>query len=672
MASDQTFNSENSEPYKYSPLNEEAQEIRLLTLLPDTLASDVRLSLDITPFTEYHVPKFEAVSYTWGSAENPVNIFIGESGRKTLAVTRNLAEALPYFRYEDKPRILWIDAICVDQKNLKERSQQVKRMADIYSKTIKVLVWLGPESDDSSLALHLFEKIASNVKVDEATRALVATTDDIHWADKDIKLPFNGVELLSTFKLIHRPWFERLWIWQEIHLASGNIEVMCGSRTILWAALRSAVLCLHMKQIPMFNQEEEASKPKQLDAVWSLCFGLSSNSIDELLDETKHCVCSDPRDKIYALLSLLYGAPRFEIEPDYAKSVNETYQHATLSIIKSTKRLQVLATGESQEHLERCPSWVPNRKLLTPAQWIAPRLCNRFPSSSASSETNHTLPANLQGSILKVEGTAVAVVWEVEPMLSFSNPKASTKDRIKELMTISTLAGFRGASFQSHQHKAFTRAICCNCFSEQYSPAPTYYPTLARSEEAVHRILTSDIDNELGWNQPDFTSILNYVRFACAGRSFYMTQDGICGLAPLHAKKGDVVTVLLGCNSPMVLRPTTEGTYKLVGEAYCDGFMHAEALLGALPDPFEFIMRYDNNSGYWQWAFQNKKTGRFQVGDPRLGPLPPGWELRSHTKEEFWQLFKNHKTGEETWWDPRLTSEELRKRGVALLVFDLV
>jgi hypothetical protein len=64
---------------------------------------------------------------------------------------------------------------CVDQKNLKERGQQVKRMASLYSKAAKVLIWLGPESDDSPLALDLFEEIASHVKIDETTLATVVS-----------------------------------------------------------------------------------------------------------------------------------------------------------------------------------------------------------------------------------------------------------------------------------------------------------------------------------------------------------------------------------------------------------------------------------------------------------------------------------------------------------------
>jgi hypothetical protein len=65
-------------------------------------------------------PQYEALSYVWGSTDNLVDIAIGNSN-ETLRVTQNLATALSYLRYKNEPRRLWIDAICVDQQNLRER-----------------------------------------------------------------------------------------------------------------------------------------------------------------------------------------------------------------------------------------------------------------------------------------------------------------------------------------------------------------------------------------------------------------------------------------------------------------------------------------------------------------------------------------------------------------------
>lgn len=75
------------------------------------------------------IPTYEALPYTWGSTENPVDIRIdGVDGGSRLAVTQNLAEALQYLRYDGgRSRVLWIDAICVDRQNISERGHQVAR-----------------------------------------------------------------------------------------------------------------------------------------------------------------------------------------------------------------------------------------------------------------------------------------------------------------------------------------------------------------------------------------------------------------------------------------------------------------------------------------------------------------------------------------------------------------
>jgi hypothetical protein len=128
-------------PYQYSPLNEEAGEIRLLTLHPGPLNSEIYVVLHNETLTKTNTPAFEALSYTWGSMENLHDIRVGPSGNDVLSVTRNLAVALQYLRYAEKVRVLWIDAVCIDQKNTKERGQQVERMRDIYTLADRVVVW---------------------------------------------------------------------------------------------------------------------------------------------------------------------------------------------------------------------------------------------------------------------------------------------------------------------------------------------------------------------------------------------------------------------------------------------------------------------------------------------------------------------------------------------------
>jgi hypothetical protein len=92
-----------SEPYRYSQLNEKVSEVRLLTILPGTFYSEIRILFSVVPFPTDSNLSFEALSYTWGSSENWAKILVGHSGRRTITITRNLAEALPYHKFQREP-----------------------------------------------------------------------------------------------------------------------------------------------------------------------------------------------------------------------------------------------------------------------------------------------------------------------------------------------------------------------------------------------------------------------------------------------------------------------------------------------------------------------------------------------------------------------------------------
>ena len=129
---------------------------------------------------------YEALSYVWGDLDNLSSIYIGEHD---LPVTVNLHGALSHLRNLSLERIIWVDAICIDQKNTKEKEQQIQFMAKIYGQANRVVVWLGEAADDSDQAL-------------EEIRAAAASLQ-ILWSAKTIE---------AILKLLERPWFQRIWV----------------------------------------------------------------------------------------------------------------------------------------------------------------------------------------------------------------------------------------------------------------------------------------------------------------------------------------------------------------------------------------------------------------------------------------------------------------------------
>jgi len=77
-------------------------------------------------------PKYEALSYCWGDKSDPATIKLQD---RPFEVGKNLYRALIRLRREQEARTLWIDAICINQKDILERAQQVELMGELYSIT---------------------------------------------------------------------------------------------------------------------------------------------------------------------------------------------------------------------------------------------------------------------------------------------------------------------------------------------------------------------------------------------------------------------------------------------------------------------------------------------------------------------------------------------------------
>ena len=145
-----------SSPYQYGALGR-IDSIRLLKLKPAS-SSDATLSCELSESNLSAAPEYEALSYVWGKDEYPQRI---ELPSGCLKITESLASALRTLRSSDKPRQLWVDAVCINQCDHVEKAHQVAQMAKIYRKAARVLAWLGESSDaalNMTLALDLAQK----------------------------------------------------------------------------------------------------------------------------------------------------------------------------------------------------------------------------------------------------------------------------------------------------------------------------------------------------------------------------------------------------------------------------------------------------------------------------------------------------------------------------------
>ncbi|KAH6696422.1 heterokaryon incompatibility protein-domain-containing protein [Leptodontidium sp. MPI-SDFR-AT-0119] len=328
---------------------------------------------------------YEALSYTWGDATKCQTI---ECNGKNFGVSQNLFDALINIRLSDKRRTIWIDALCINQENDAEKSEQVRYMYAIYRAATRVIVWLGIEADDN-----------------RKNRATIMRRDHNHECLVQLARLIKGIETLTT-----RPWFFRSWIRQEV-AAAPKATVRCGSREVPWTALKRSANCLvrlrskYVASRSFFNgaddefegligpYKEQSLGLKFLKKDWVVGQSLLAEAGDlrsiwyyhtggmlELLMAGRAYDATDARDKVYAILGMAEVPlnPR-ELSPrlvsagddkkerpvmrvDYSASVSEVYQHTAKYLINRDENLDILCILPTHRDgtSDDLPSWTPD------------------------------------------------------------------------------------------------------------------------------------------------------------------------------------------------------------------------------------------------------------------------------------------------------------------------
>jgi hypothetical protein len=181
--------------YSYSQLRSEHNSIRLLRLLPsEDDAAEIQCELFEYPLHHSRGSHlYEALSYVWGDPADKLPILMhGHS----ISVTVNLHAALLRLRNHVMQRILWVDALCINQDDQEEKEHQIQAMTTIYGKANRVIVWLGEAADDSDKALEDI-RIAGDSEI-------AFQSSYKHTERQSIEGPMLA--------LLQRPWFYRIWV----------------------------------------------------------------------------------------------------------------------------------------------------------------------------------------------------------------------------------------------------------------------------------------------------------------------------------------------------------------------------------------------------------------------------------------------------------------------------
>ncbi|KAI1361255.1 heterokaryon incompatibility protein-domain-containing protein [Xylaria arbuscula] len=317
-------------------LDQNTDHVRVIELLPGSQDDPTKCKLKLSNIHDIRMP----LSYVWGTETSSKDILVDQ---QWFSVTKNLYEILDTLRRPTVSRTIWVDAICINQSNVEERTYQVRLMGDIYSKAKYVIIWLnnrqptsGVKPDEGDRSIHLppnFERYTPH-EYDLASilRAFRHFRTDCEWNMKQYVL--YTMLLRCTFEIISHEWWTRIWTLQEGALPSRSPMFFFRDNQFSFDDISAAIQVLI--EISNASQEtkmrmyyarqreveqegwpniEQLISPQAL--VMPLLFSIRphpkqeyaySNTFTNLLNQTANFRSTDPRDKIYALESFM---PRY-------------------------------------------------------------------------------------------------------------------------------------------------------------------------------------------------------------------------------------------------------------------------------------------------------------------------------------------------------------------------
>lgn len=600
--------------------------IRLLKI-PPLCSTEPQCEYELVTVELHDLPPYRAISYAWGNPANTKTVSVAQDGHQGwLEIPGNLGHALLAVQHDTENVLVWVDSICINQKDNRDKTKQLSRIPDIYSNAEQVILWLGVEKDDSAQAHKLLHGLANT------------------------ELPLNhNTELASVVSLFDRDYWSRLWVVQEI-LHAKDIVVGCGSSWLPWNDYTSASRLFQserdtLAKIPSLapgsyeitrtiTSQHRLSPlqvlvhhgPASISHIQKARELYSDNSFSyflHLLRISRTKLASDPKDRVYGLLGILPDPVRAELRVDYLLPVREIYVDI-VEILLQSGDIDVICESIhfppqiSNTHL---PSWVPDwsydpmvRSLPSLPLFFSAGIKGtpnfRFVEELSTTRTrsrlcivgrrigtieNHGMAVNTHSRA--ADYCMAFLQWRILLLQHFGIQSGSTDSDSEEdrrgrvascehqrrfCLTLSLGQPIRAdsdgndAEMIAREKEWLTKTYCV--FAKTIR---SRLPLLPIDEDLMAFAEMSDDEME-----PEAARQFLQDSFAeyMMGRCFCITDYGCLGLGTGAMARGDVVAVLYGCSTPVLLRPHRNGDkvspkeYRFVGDAYIHGYMDGEAM----------------------------------------------------------------------------------------------
>ena len=577
----------NAKRHIHKPL-QTPNSIRVLELLPGNSGSALSCRIHEIHRTNSEVD-FEAISYVWGSPIPACYIHEVESN-SMLSITESLYLALRALRYPDRSRIIWADAVCINQSDNDEKSNQVQNMGSVYATARRVMVWLGNEDfSETFRALKELEKASDN---------------DISTANHELTGPVDNV-MTAVIRIAETPWFTRLWTIQEFVLAK-DVHFCAGNQHISDDALDNAV-----KNVPIETGRLEITSSfvhesyKKFSGVYNLFrFRLSWQgfsypgpqgiSLYDCCRRLHHISpkCTDERDLIYALLGLVQGPT--VIVPNYSLTVTEVFLEFTWSEI-TNGNTDILRDADFRGRDDLYPSFLYRPEYSSGIIRTQTEASRAGMSRVACTELIRPASIKIRGVIVdRISGylrPRIMLSSNTEAQIRHKTGTNQTVEAFYQSAEVSSSSDIRPTCSTGHSYRleadisTGTTTInllevfcsiqaCAKRITDQEPTRNNLTPE--RIQEQFWRMLTFPKDPPLSCMSKDFRHLPSDYDFDPTYSYIFTTVKGYMGKAPKHTMVDDLVVIFDGGQVPFVLRQVHDSIdvrWKLIGECHVNGWM---------------------------------------------------------------------------------------------------
>jgi hypothetical protein len=488
------------------------------------------------------------------------------NGQRFL-ITHGLFRALSELRHPNKSRLLWIDAISINQADTEERHLQVQQMRHIYSHAHRVIVWLGNAPNHLDVVFHRCERIA---RVHDQHKVAEELSDIQSWKN-------------SLTDLIRRGWWKRVWVLQEVALAK-RVVIKADQLECSWDDISNAIMAIRKK--PETSLVIDKDVCDFIIAVQDLKSTTSNPplGLTQLACTFRNRKATDERDKLYALMGLLKSTAEESIKPDYSISSRDLFLNFTLSSIMRYQHLGLFAFRERQKFVY--PSWpflvvdwgqgsdrTSSSSLWTGGLTKSPLTLDEFCADGGKPANFQKCPEN--SAALLVRGLLVDYVELVGDDKEESAESFSFRDESRLATAIESWECLAGGPWPASnkycpERKSFHRTLVCSPNEEEdvswklwLNREPQEGIGITEFVEKMRinmwNIAVNDRPNEEFDIYPDHDltdSLKTRMQLCCQRRGFFKTVSGRFGLGPVGVCPGDCVAILFGSAVPIILRPS--------------------------------------------------------------------------------------------------------------------